>query len=74
MENICWSFNSSLCTGQASDKERAKCLGLPEKLEPGGNIIPDRGFHIPDILPLGTTLNIPPFKGGGDQLNLDEIQ
>ena len=29
----------------------------------------DRGFDIADILPSGVTLNIPPFKGGRDQLN-----
>ena len=32
----------------------------------------DRGFDIADILPSGVTLNIPPFKGGRDQLNPEE--
>ena len=32
----------------------------------------NRGFDIADILPSGVTLNIPPFKGGRDQLNPEE--
>ena len=40
-----------------------------EKLEPGDNTMADRGFDIADISPSGVTLNIPPFKGGRDQLN-----
>ena len=32
----------------------------------------DRGFDIADILSFEVTLNIPPFKGGGNQLNLEE--
>ena len=31
-----------------------------------------RGFDIADVLPSGVTLNIPPFKGGRDQLNPEE--
>ena len=65
-------FVSSLWEGRASDKELTKCSGLLEKLEPGDNIMADRGFDIADILPSGVTLNIPPFKGGGDQLNPEE--
>ena len=32
----------------------------------------DRGFDIEDDLPANTTLNIPPFLNGKDQLNLEE--
>ena len=32
----------------------------------------DRGFDIADILLSRATLNIPPFKGGKDQLNSEE--
>ena len=63
---------SSLWTGRVSDKELTKCSGLLEKLEPGDNIMADRRFEIADILPSGATVNIPPFKGGRDQLNPEE--
>ena len=56
------------------DKCVTKCSGLLEKLEPGDNIIADRGFDIADILPSGITLNIPTFNGGRDQLNLNETE
>ena len=62
----------SLWTGRVSDKELTKCSGLLEKLEPGDNIMVDRGFDIADILPSGVTLNIPPFKGARNQLNPEE--
>ena len=57
------TFVSSLWTGRVSDKELIKCSGLLEKLEPGDNTMTDRGFDIADI---------PPFKGGIDQLNPKE--
>ena len=63
------TFVSSLWTGRVLDKELTKCSGLLAKLEPGDNIMADRGFDIADISPSGVTLNIPPFKGGRDQLN-----
>ena len=73
------TFISSLWTSQVSDKELTKYLGLPEpgdniepgpaELEPGDNIMVDRGFDIADILLSGVSLSIPPFKGGRDQLN-----
>ena len=62
------TFASSIWTGRVSGKELTKCSGLLEKLEPGDNITADRRFDIADILPSGPTLNIPPFKGGRNQL------
>ena len=47
-------------------------MGLLEKLELGDNIVAERGFNNADVLPSGVTLNIPPFKGGRDQLNPEE--
>ena len=65
------TFVSSLWTGPFSDKELTKFSGLLKKLEPGDNMA-DRGFDIADVLPSGVTLNIPPFRGGRDQLNPEE--
>ena len=64
--------SSSLWTGRVSDKELTNCSSLLEKLELGDNIMTDRGFDIADILPSGVTLNIRTYKGGTEQLNLDE--
>ena len=80
MERTCWYFSKRYCnfcfisfwTGRVSDKELTKCSDLLEKLEPGDNIMADRGFVIVGILSSGVTLNIPPFKGGKDQLNSEE--
>ena len=64
--------SSSPWTGRVSDKELTNCSSLLEKLKLGDNIMTDRGFDIADILPSGVTLNIPTYKGGTEQLNLDE--
>ena len=45
-----------------SDKKLVKLSKLLEKLEPGDEIMADKGFQIQDILvPLGIHLNMPPF-------------
>ena len=56
------TFVSSLWT---LDK---KVSGLLEKLEPGNTDMADRGLKVADILACGMPPNIPPFKGGKDQL------
>ena len=33
----------------------------------------DKGFQIQDILPLGVSLNIPPFLGGNSQMSAEEV-
>ena len=33
----------------------------------------DKGFTIDDILPLGVTLNIPPFLGMSDQMSAEDV-
>ena len=66
------TFVSSLWTRQVSDKELTKCLGFFEKLEPGDNIMAERGFGIAYNLLSEVILNIPLFKGARDQLNPGE--
>ena len=67
------AFILSLWIGRISDKEITKCPRLLEKLEPGDNIMVNRGLNIADILPSGVTPNIPSFKGGRYQLKPKEI-
>ena len=33
----------------------------------------DKGFTIDDVLPLGVTLNIPPFLGMADQMTAEDV-
>ena len=60
--NVNLTFVSSLWT---LDKNIS---GLLEKLEPENNDMADRGLKVADILACGMPRNIPPFKGGRDQL------
>ncbi|XP_073254897.1 uncharacterized protein [Porites lutea] len=56
------TFTSQLYTGSISDREiveRSGILDLP--FSEGDDIMADKGFTIEDLLPLGVTLNIPPF-------------
>lgn len=68
------TFVSKLWGGRVSDKFITQNSGLIDLLEPGDNVMADRGFDIADILPRGCYLNIPPFKGTREQLLADEVQ
>lgn len=68
------TFVSKLWGGRVSDKEITQQSGVMHLLEPGDNVMADRGFDIGGILPPGCHLNIPPFKGIRDQLTADEVQ
>lgn len=68
------TFVSKLWGGRVSDKHITQHSGLCNLLEPGDNVMADRGFDIRDILPQGCHLNIPPFKGTREQLTADEVQ
>ncbi|XP_065055091.1 uncharacterized protein LOC135683687 [Rhopilema esculentum] len=68
------TFISKLWSGRVSDKELTSSSGLLSLLEPGDNVMADRGFDIANILPPGVTLNIPPFKGSRDQLTPAESE
>ena len=43
-------------------------------MEPGDNIMADRGFDIHELLPPGVGLNIPPFKGTWNHLTPAEAE
>jgi len=56
------SFISILYTGSISDKEiteRSEFLDLP--FDDNDSVKADKGFTIQDLLPVGVSLNIPPF-------------
>lgn len=59
--NGCITFVSDLYGGSTSDKELTKQSGLLDLLNPGDQVMADKGFTIADVLPNGVTLNIPPF-------------
>ena len=68
------TFISKLWSGRVSDKELTSSSGLLSLLEPGDNVMADRGFDIANILPPSVTLNIPPFKDSRDQLTPAESE
>ena len=68
------TFVSKLWSGRVSDKQITVKCGVLSLLEPGDNIMADRGFDIADILPHDVSLNIPPFKGKRDQLTPEETE
>ena len=62
------TFNSQLYTGSISDRKivlRSGLLDLP--FQEKDSIMADKGFTIQDLLPLGVSLNIPPFVGSSAQ-------
>ena len=65
------TFTSQLYTGSISDREiveRSGILDLP--LSEGDDVMADKGFTIQDLLPLGVSLNIPPFLGQEQQIDV----
>lgn len=57
------TFISPLYTGCISDKEITKICGILPILEPGDDVMADKGFLIEDLLAeVGAKLIIPPFK------------
>ena len=68
------TFVSDLRGGRVSDREITKQSSILDLLEPGDNIMADKGFLIDDILPNGVTLNRPPFKGPDQQLSSNDVE
>lgn len=68
------TFISQLYTGSISDREiveRSGMLDLP--FNEGDSVMADKGFTISDILPLGVSLNIPPFLGTSTQMPPEDV-
>ncbi|XP_065893744.1 uncharacterized protein [Dysidea avara] len=67
-------FVSSLCTGSISDVQLVERSGFLNLLQPGDEVMADRGFTIENLLtPLGVGLNIPPFLGSRQQMDAGEV-
>lgn len=68
------TFVSQLYTGSISDREIVVRSGLlSQAFDDGDSVMADKGFQIQDILPLGVTLNIPPFLGGDSQMSVEDV-
>ena len=68
------TFISDLWGGRVSDHHLTQHSGLLELLEPGDNVMADRGFSIQDLLaPQQVTLTIPPFMENVSQLKPRDV-
>ena len=68
------TYISQLYTGSISDRaivERSGFLDLP--FTDKDSVMADKGFTVEDILPLGVSLNIPPFLGGDEQMTPEQV-
>ena len=65
------SFVSSLYADRVSDKKITIDCGILKLLEPGDELMADRGFAIEGDIPNGVSLNIPPFLDGEPQIHSD---
>ena len=68
------SFISQLYTGSISDREiteRSGFLNLP--FDANDSVMADKGFTIQDLLPVGVSLNIPPFSGNYAQMPAEDV-
>ena len=69
-----FTFIGQLYTRSISDREiveRSGFLNLP--FSNGDSVMADKSFTIEDILPLGVSLNIPPFLGMSDQMSSEDV-
>ena len=67
-------FISQLYTGHISNREivtRSGFRNLP--FDRGDSVMAYKGFTLEDLLPLGVSLNIPPFLGNKGQMSLEEV-
>lgn len=68
------TFVSQLYSGSISDKEivtRSGFLDLP--FDDKDCVMADKGFTIEDVLPLGVSLNLPPFLGQDSQMSPEDV-
>ena len=68
------TFVSKFWGGRVSDKEITQKCDILELLEPGDNVMADKGFDIKDVLaPFEVHLNIPPFLSKKQQLSSKQV-
>ena len=68
------TFISQLYTGSISDREIVRRSGfLAPPFDDKDSIMADKGFTIQDLLPLGVTLNLPPFLGASAQMAAEDV-
>ena len=69
------AFVSELYPGSISDKEIVKRSGLLEVLQPGDEIMADKGFLIQDeLVSVGATLVMPKFLKNRKQFTKEEAE
>jgi len=59
------TFVSKLYPGSTSDKAIVAASGVLDQMESGDMILADKGFVMQDLMPLGVSLNVPPFLKHG---------
>ena len=68
------SYVSKSFEGSISDRKLVELSGLLQMLEPGDEIMADKGFLIQDLLaPLGVRLNVPPLLQSREQMPVNEV-
>ena len=68
------TFISELYAGSISDREIAERSGILDlPFNEGDDVMADKGFTIEDLLPLGVSLNIPPFLGQSQQIPAEDV-
>lgn len=65
-------FVSEVCK-RSSGKQIAKDCGILNLLEPGDDVMADRGFDIEDNMPDGVGLNTPPYLSVSDEVETRKI-
>lgn len=68
------SFLSNLWGGWVSDKHVTRESGVLDLLEPGDNVMVDRGFDISNIVSDDVTVNMPSFLAGREQMTAAETE
>ena len=68
------SFVSEAYEGSISDRKLVEECGLLQKLEPGDEIMADKGFTIQDlVVPLGVRLNVPQFLKSNNHMPASDV-
>ena len=68
------TFVSQLYTGSTSDREMVRRSGLLDlPFNDKDSVMANKGFTIEDFLPLGVSLNLPPFLGGSSQMPAADV-